>query len=410
MLKKVLLSMVVFFVALGVTPAHAQENTELEMWTLALSPTFDDYINDVIQGFEAEHPGVTVNWVDLPDGGFPDKFFASIAAGQAPDVVNLNTSRMLLAAKEDALVNLSERATDEQLSIYFPSLLESSSVNGDVYALPWYQAPTILMYNKAIFEQAGLDPEAPPESYEDAISMAQTIREATLLEGIAPLPFPEDWLVQNGVPILNDAGTEAAFDTEAGVAALQTYVDAVENRAVSQDAINFDYQKAIGDFAGGQSAMLVTGPQFLRTVESDGPDVYANLGLAPYPQTATGIIPNAIQNMVVPKASDNIDLAIELANWVTNDANQLEFAKLVSIFPSTTEAAQDPFFCSDEESLEGRARCVQANSIDRSFDNQVRQDIKDEIRRAFGEAMLGQKSAEEALADAATTVNGLLNQ
>ncbi len=407
-MKKRFLTLLLPLLALfALSSAVAQE---LEMWTLALSPTFDDYINGVVAEFEADHPGVTVNWVDLPDGGFPDKFFASIAAGQAPDVVNLNTSRMRLAVKEDALVNLSENATPEQLSIYFPSLLDSSSVGGSVYAFPWYQAPTILMYNKGIFEQAGLDSESAPTTYEEAIQLAQTIREATFLEGIAPLPFPEDWLVQNGVDILSEDGTEPAFNTPEGVAALQTYVDAVENRAVSQDAINFDYQKAIGDFAGGQAAMLVTGPQFLRTVESDGPDVYANLGLAPYPQTATGIIPNAIQNMVVPAASDNVDLAIELANFVTNDANQLAFAKLVSIFPSTVEAAGDEFFCSDQESLEGRARCIQAQSIDRSFDNQVRQDIKDEIRKAFGEAMIGQKTAEQALEDAATAVSVLAKE
>ncbi len=394
---------------LALSAAWAQETT-LEMWTLALSPTFDDYINGVIAGFEEAHPGVEVEWVDLPDGGFPDRFFAAIAAGQAPDVVNLNTSRMRLAVREDALVNLSERATPEQLGIYFPSLLESSSVNGSVYAFPWYQAPTVLMYNKAIFEQAVLDPEDPPETYQEALELALAIREATFLEGIAPLPFPEDWLVQNGVTILNEAGTEAAFNSPEGVAALQTYVDAVSSRAVSEEAINFDYQKAIGDFAGGQLAMLVTGPQFLRTVQSDGPEVYANLGLAPYPQTETGVIPNAIQNMVVPQASDNIDLAIELANWVTNDANQLAFSQLVSIFPSTTVAAADPFFCEDEESLEGRARCTQAQTVGRSFDNEVRQDIKDEIRQAFGEAMLGRKSAEEALADAATAVRVLLQQ
>jgi putative chitobiose transport system substrate-binding protein len=393
--------------ALGAPLAQAQE---LEMWTLALSPTFDDYINGLVAEFEEQHPGVTVNWVDLPDGGFPDRFFASIAAGQAPDVVNLNTSRMLQAQAEGALVNLSEEATEEQLSIYFDNLLESSSVGGDVYAFPWYQAPTVLMYNKAIFEQAGLDPEAPPETYTEALELAGTIREATLLEGIAPLPFPEDWLVQNGVTILNEEGTEAAFNTPEGVAALQTYVDAVESRAVSREAANFDYEKAIRDFAGGQSAMLVTGPQFIRTVESDGPEVYANLGLAPYPQTETGIIPNAIQNMVVPAASDNIELAIELANFMTNDANQLAFAKLVPIFPSTEEAAQDPYFCSDQESLEGRARCIQSQSVGRGFDNQVRQDVKDEIRKAFAEAMLGQKGAEQALADAETTVNQILSR
>ena len=407
--------LVAFLVSVGT--AQGQEEIELEMWTLALSPTFDDYINGVISEFEEEVSNdertVTVNWVDLPDGGFPDKFFASIAAGEAPDVVNLNTARMRTAVREDALVNLSEAATEEQLSIYFPSLLESSSVEGDVYAFPWYQAPTVLMYNKSLFEEAGLDPEAAPGSYAEVFDAALAVREGLLLDGINLLPFPEDWLVQNGVFILSEDDTAAAFNTPEGVAALQTYVDAVESRAISRETISnttdeAGYQKAIGDFAGGQVAMLVSGPQFLRTVESDGPDVYENLGLAPYPQTETGIIPNAIQNMVVPAASDNVELAVELANWMTNDENQLEFAKLVSIFPSTIEAAQDPFFCSDQESLEGRARCIQANSVERSFDNQVRTDIRDAIRRSFAEAMLGQKDAETALSEAETAVNTIL--
>ena len=402
-MKRVLLVLAL----LSVSVASAQT---LEMWTLALSPTFDDYVNGVIADFEAEHDGVTVNWIDLPDGGFPDRFFASVAAGNAPDVVNLNTARMLQAQAQGALVNLSEQASPEQLSIYFDNLLESSSVGGSVYAFPWYQAPTLLMYNKALFEQADLDPNAPPATYTEAIDEARTIREATLLEGIAPLPFPEDWLVQNGVSILNEDGTAPAFNTPEGVAALQVYVDAVESRAVSREAASFDYEAAIRNFAGGQSAMLVTGPQFIRTVESDGPDVYANLGIAPYPQTATGIIPNAIQNMVVPVASDNIDLAIELANFMTNDANQLEFAKLVSIFPSTKEAAADPFFCSDQESLEGQARCIQSKSIDRGFDNQVREDLRDLIREQFAAAMLGQKDATQALADAEQAVTQLLNR
>jgi ABC-type glycerol-3-phosphate transport system substrate-binding protein len=266
------------------------------------------------------------------------------------------------------------------------------------------------MYNKSIFEQAGLDPETPPESYDEAIELARTIREATTLEGIAPLPFPEDWLVQHGVPILSEDGSAPAFNTPEAAAALQTYVDAVESRAVSREAANFDYQKAIQDFAGGQSAMLVTGPQFLRTVASDGPDVYANLGLAPYLATESNIIPNAIQNMVVPRASRHHELAIALANWVTNDENQLAFAQIVSIFPSTVAAAADPFFCEDLETLEGSARCIQSQSIDRSFDNQVRQDVKDVIRQAFAEAMLGQKDAASALADAERQVSELLNQ
>ncbi len=75
-MKRTLLSLL----ALAALSFAAAQDVELEMWTLTLSPTFDDYISGVIEAFEAEHEGVTVNWVDLPDGGFPDRFFASVAA------------------------------------------------------------------------------------------------------------------------------------------------------------------------------------------------------------------------------------------------------------------------------------------------------------------------------------------
>ena len=58
-MKRVLLTLAMFSCLFHVS---AQEQVELEMWTLALSPTFDDYINGVIDSFEAEHEGVTVNW------------------------------------------------------------------------------------------------------------------------------------------------------------------------------------------------------------------------------------------------------------------------------------------------------------------------------------------------------------
>ena len=90
--------------------------------------------------------------------------------------------------------------------------------------------------------------------------------------------------------------------------------------------------------------------------------------------------------------------------------NQLEFAKLVSIFPSTKEAAADPFFCSDQESLEGQARCIQSKSIDRGFDNQVREDLRNLIREQFAAAMLGQKDATQAMADAEQAMTQLLNR
>src|SRR5699024_12652558 len=42
------------------------EEVTIEFMTISLSPTFDDYINGVIDKFEEENPGVTVKWIDEP--------------------------------------------------------------------------------------------------------------------------------------------------------------------------------------------------------------------------------------------------------------------------------------------------------------------------------------------------------
>jgi len=62
----------------------------LQFWTLALRPWFDEYVTHQIEGFEAAHPGVEVEWVDVPYDALERKLIASAAAGQAPDVVNMS--------------------------------------------------------------------------------------------------------------------------------------------------------------------------------------------------------------------------------------------------------------------------------------------------------------------------------
>jgi putative chitobiose transport system substrate-binding protein len=79
---------------------------EISFWTIQLSPTYDDYINGVIAGFEAEHPDVKIRWTDVPHMALQQKLLNAMAAGTPPDVVNLNIDSFQLYAEKDALLNL----------------------------------------------------------------------------------------------------------------------------------------------------------------------------------------------------------------------------------------------------------------------------------------------------------------
>ncbi|MEM6597907.1 MAG: sugar ABC transporter substrate-binding protein, partial [Cyanobacteria bacterium P01_C01_bin.69] len=48
------------------TATNADGKTEVEFWTMQLSPKFDDYFAELITEFETENPDLAVNWVDVP--------------------------------------------------------------------------------------------------------------------------------------------------------------------------------------------------------------------------------------------------------------------------------------------------------------------------------------------------------
>ncbi len=53
-----------------------------------LTPDFTDYFEDIIARYEAENPGVKIDWKDIPDTTLREQFLAAAAAGDVPDVVN----------------------------------------------------------------------------------------------------------------------------------------------------------------------------------------------------------------------------------------------------------------------------------------------------------------------------------
>lgn len=71
-------------------PDEISDKTEIEFWTMQLSPILDEYILSSIAEYEQQNPGITVKWVDVAWADMERKLLASVAAETAPDVANLN--------------------------------------------------------------------------------------------------------------------------------------------------------------------------------------------------------------------------------------------------------------------------------------------------------------------------------
>jgi putative chitobiose transport system substrate-binding protein len=348
--------------------AEPKKDITLQMWTISLSPNFDDYMNGRIKKFQDENPGITVKWTDLPYDAMENKLLTSIAGNNAPDVVNLNTGMTMTLAAKNALVDMNVEATDEQRSIYFENLYNSAKLGNSVYAFPWYYGLSVFLYNKEIYQKAGLDINKPPTTWEELKQQAKIIKEKTGKYGFVPNYNPPADLYFSGVPIISDDKKKIIINTPEALAWAKWNKALYDEKLVPKESLSADANYATDKYQSGQIATMTTGSSFLSRVKTNAKKVYDNTLVAPMPALKTGKYQAGLMNMVVPMASKNHKEAIALANFMTNDDSQLEFCKVVNILPSTKKAAADPFFTQGGDDPESKVKIITAQEAAKGQD------------------------------------------
>ena len=154
-----------------------------------LEAGYDTFWEGVKTGFEEKYPNVTIEWVTAPYGEMLNQVINMAGGG---DMVDCIFSEMIwipslvdagLAAPMDQILD------EDFLNDYYPNILEAHSVDGTVYGAPLYVSPFVLFYNKELFEQAGLDPNSPPTTYDELLEIAPKLAELKTADGNQVYPF-----------------------------------------------------------------------------------------------------------------------------------------------------------------------------------------------------------------------------
>lgn len=390
--------------------AVAEEPVTLEFWTVSLQPTFTDFINSVIAAYEADHPNVKIDWVDLPWDGYQEKMVASMVDKNPADVVNLWDTLSLKESTASVLTNLQEEATPEQLSIYQESILEANYVHGGLYGFPWYVSVPVTVYNKDLFAQAGFD--APPKTMAEMFEMAPTFYEKTGAYLYLPSGLYAE--IHGETQVISDDETEATLNNEA----LLTYVTNMQRGAaegwIPREGWG-DWNEAIKLYAQGKLGMISVNTQSVVRIQDEAPDKYEVSEVAWPLLYDRGFAYTSAYYLLIPKDSKHHKEAIDFANFVTNDENQLGFAKVAAIFPSTKKAAADPYFSEDTETLIGRARAVGSevvssnallciDAVNVRYDD-INEAMDDVIEECIFDSSI---DPQQALNDAEDAVNSIL--
>lgn len=382
----------------------------IEFWTMQLQPQFTNYFQSLITTFESQNPSIKVKWVDVPWSAMENKILTAVSAKTPPDVVNLNPDFASQLAGKNAWLDLDAKIPSQVRSNYLPNIWQASSLNGKSFGIPWYLTTRLTIYNTDLLKQAGIT--KPPATYTELGQMAQQIKDKTGKYAFFATFVPQDSgevlesLVQMGVTLVNADG-KAGFNTPQGKAAFQYWVDLYKKGLLPKESLTQGHRHAIDLYQSGETAFLASGPEFLKTIANNSPKVAQASSIAPQITGDTGKKNVAVMNIVIPRDSKYPDQAVKFALFVTNDENQLAFAKAANVLPSTVKALSDSYFqeVPANATTSEKGRVISATQLQKA--EVLTPKMKDfkvlqkSIYENLQAAMLGQKTVDKALEDAA---------
>ena len=185
----------------------------------------------MVEAWNADHPDEQIKAQEIPAGNSSEEVIAAaITAGNAPCLIfNTSPAAVPQFQKAGGLVSLSsfEDGDDYIEERSGDNAEQYASADGEFYQMPWKSNPVMIFYNKAMFAEAGLDPEAPALStYDEFLDTSRTLVESGVAPyAIYPAPtseFFQSWFdfyplygAETGGTLLVEDG-KATFDSEAG--------------------------------------------------------------------------------------------------------------------------------------------------------------------------------------------------
>lgn len=311
-----------------------------QTWSLK-NDKFTPYFEDVIDAFEKENPGTTVNWIDQPADGYEDKILQQAESGELPDVINLPPEYAYSLASADQLLDLD--GASDVLDEYVSGGVDAYTYDGleGSFGFPWYLGTELNYWNTALLAQGGVTET--PATFEATLDAAETLASAGM-QTISDVPSPKSLqiMVSDGggtLDVFKDG--KFVFNTPEAEAIIERYAELYKAGAISPEALQNagTANSNINNFNKGTVGWATAGPNYIdKDLAVNAPNLLPDVDVS----NGFGNPPLFVQGISVSGNSENAATALAFAEFLTNTDNQIEFVKLAAgFFPGTIAANED---------------------------------------------------------------------
>jgi multiple sugar transport system substrate-binding protein len=288
--------------------------------------------------------------------------FAGLVAAQDPSVDLLYISGQFAGQFGDALyMALDDPALGVDTSIYVPATLPILTSDGALRGLPIHSEMEIFIYNKTMFEAAGLDPENPPDTWSALYDAAAGLTDGDRFPSAVPWTYAPGagayyLCFLNSIPgakLLSDDRTQALFGDDNGLKAFQTLEAGLKAKFFDPNlGVDVDDYGTGKLFNAGQTASMINFAELWGyATGATPPDETWTLSLKPEEVGAT-VLPgidsgntgsiNGFEGLGLNKFGAQQEAALHFLRYVTMPPFQKEMNLSKTLPSSNTAVLEDP--------------------------------------------------------------------
>ncbi len=334
-----------------------------------LEAGYDVYWNNLLEEFQEANPNITVELVTAPYGEIVNTVINMAGGGDKIDLMYGELDWIPTLVDAGLAAPVADVLSEDLVSDIYPNILNACSIDGVAYGVPMYVSPFLMYYNKDLFEQAGLDPNSPPTTYEEMLEIAPKLAALKTEDGNQVYPFG---LTTSSVAVSGACLTSSIYnfggtvlDEEGGLAIDQGFRDAVAMwQTLDQNGYNPQNSK-LKDlrnlFALGQLAMYYDQSWGFNGVKSINPDAESFIASAAPLKGGNGTGESVLQAgtlMVVDNGDEKKAAVAKLVDFIMSEEKISEYFETVTPAYPSRQSMEDLDVVKNSTILAGAAGSV----------------------------------------------------
>ena len=393
-------------------------DTELTMYyPIAVGGALTEVVDSIVADFEAENPDIKVN--AIYSGNYDDTRVRALSALNSGDPAQLAVMFSIDAydlIEQDLILPFNDLVSGSDganwLNSFYPALMANGNIEGKTWGIPFQRSTIVAYYNKDMFRAAGLDPESPPTSWDELISMGKALTKDGAYGIMIPSTGYPYWMfqalaIQNGKEVMSNDGLTTYFDDPTVVETLEFWKSLSSEHGVMPEG-TVEWGTLRQAFLEGQTAMMWHSTGNLTAVKKNAS---FDFGVAELPANVRKGSPTGGGNFYIFKdtSAEEQAAALKLIQFMTS-AEQAAAWSIATGYMGVSPAAYETdalksYTSSFPPALVARNQLEHAVAEFSTFETAR---VKEGLNNAIQSALTGSKSAADALGEAQAAAERLL--